>query len=172
MVRARLPAKPLFSVSGREPRVGNFGNSGPAARMVRARLPSKPLFFVSGREPRAEEFGNGGSGAGMVRARLPSKPLFFVSGREPRAEEFGNGGPGPAPVCAPLLARPYTFVSGSKIFTQTPAGMCCFAGDRAGRFAPRSPLGLVASFRGAKSSHNSRPENAVSPAAGLLPAPC
>ena len=29
MVRARLPANPLFSVSGREPRAGNFGIGGP-----------------------------------------------------------------------------------------------------------------------------------------------
>ena len=68
------------------------------------------------------------------------------------------------PLCSPLPAKPYSFVPGSKIFTQLPAGKCNFTGDRAGRFAPRSPLSLVASFRGAKSSHNFRPESAVSPA--------
>ena len=46
LVRARLPAKPLISVSGREPRARNFGYAGPAAGMVRARLPAKPLISV------------------------------------------------------------------------------------------------------------------------------
>ena len=94
---------------------------------------------------------------------------------EPRAARFGNGGPGPALRPAGLLpARPYAFVPGSKFFTQLPAGKCCFTGDQSGLFAPRSPLTLVASFRGAKSSHNFRPESAISPATGpasLLPTP-
>ena len=34
-----------------------------------------------------------------------------------------------------------------------------------GRFAPRSPLSLMSSFRGASSSHNFRPESAISLAA-------
>ena len=78
------------------------------------------------------------------------------------------------PICSPLLAKPYVFVPGSKFFTQLPAGKCDFAGGLAGRFAPRSPLGLIPSFRGANSSHNFRPVCAVSPAArpaGLLPPP-
>ena len=85
-----------------------------------------------------------------------------------RGRHFGR------PVCSPLPARPYAFVPGSKFFTQLPAGKCCFTGDQSGLFAPRSPLTLVASFRGAKSSHNSRPKSIVSPALGppsLLPAP-
>ena len=57
LVRARFPAKPLVSVSGREPRAGIFGIGGPAAGLVRARLPAKPLVSVSGREPRAGIFG-------------------------------------------------------------------------------------------------------------------
>ena len=36
----------------------------------------------------------------------------------------------------------------------------------AGRFAPRSPRSLIPSFRGANSSHNSRPECAISPTSG------
>ena len=43
----------------------------------------------------------------------------------------------------PAPARPYASVSGSKIFTQFPAGKRRFAVDLAGRFAPRSPLGLM-----------------------------
>ena len=90
----------------------------------------------------------------------------------PRGRLFGR------PVCSPFLAKPCGFVSGSKIFTQFPAGICNFAGGRAGRFAPRSSLGLMPPFRGAKSSHNSRPEYAISPATGrpvcspLLAKPC
>ena len=78
------------------------------------------------------------------------------------------------PVCSPLPAKPYPFVSGSKFFTQLPAGKRGFAGDRAGRFAPRSTRSLIPSFRGANSLHNFRPESIVTPAlgpAGLLPAP-
>ena len=70
------------------------------------------------------------------------------------------------PVCSPAPARPYTFVSGSKFFTQLPAGKCDFACGPAGRFAPRSSLSLIPSFRGANSSHNFRPKSAVSPAIG------
>ena len=94
LVRARLPAKPLFSVSLREPRAGNFGYAGPAAGMVRARLPAKPLISVSGREPRAGNFGYAGPAAGMCsfadgqagrkvkrgrrRPRGRVLPLFFM----------------------------------------------------------------------------------------------
>ena len=160
-VRARLPAKPLISVSGREPRAGNSEIGGPGAGMVRARLPAKPLISVSGREPRTGNSEMGGPGAGTVRARFPAKPLISVPRREPRTARFGNGGPGPRPVCSPPLAKPYTFVPGSKFFTQLPAGKCDFACGPAGRFAPRSSLSLIPSFRGANSSHNFRPESAI-----------
>ena len=173
-VRARLPARPLISVSGREPRAGNSEIGGPGAGMVRARLPAKPLISVSGRDPRTGNSEMGGPGTGTVRARLPARPLISVSGREPRTARFGNGGPGPRPVCSPPPAKPYVFVPGSKFFTQLPAGKCNFAGDRAARFAPRPPLSLIPSFRGAKFSHNLQPENAISPAVGpadLLPVP-
>ena len=58
-VRARLPARPLISVSGREPCTENSEIGGPGAGTVRAQLPAKPLMSVSGREPRAARFGNG-----------------------------------------------------------------------------------------------------------------
>ena len=157
-----------------EPRAGRFGKSGRAAGTVRARLPARPLISVSGREPRAGNSEMGGPGAGTVRARFPAKPLISVPRREPRTARFGNGGPGPRPVCSPPPAKPYVFVPGSKFFTQLPAGKCNFAGDRAARFAPRPPLSLIPSFRGAKFSHNLQPENAISPAVGpadLLPVP-
>ena len=173
-VRAQLPAKPLISVSGREPRTGNSEMGGPGAGTVRARLPSKPLFSVSGREPRTGNSEIGGPDSGTVCVRLPAKPLLSVYVRKPRTARFGNGSPGPRTVCSPPLAKPYVFVPGSKFFTQLPAGKCDFAGDRAARFAPQPPLGLIPSFRGANSSHNFRPESAISPAArpaGLLPVP-
>ena len=93
---------------------------------------------------------------------------------EPRTENSEIGGPGAGTVRSSFPAKPYSFVPGSKFFTQLPAGMRGSAGDWAGRFAPLSPLSLMTSFRGAKSSPNFRPECAVSPALGppgLLPAP-
>ena len=142
-VRARLPARPLISVSGREPCTENSEIGRPGAGTVRAQLPAKPLISVSGREPRTGNSEMGGPGAGTVRARLPSKPLFSVPRREPRTARFGNGGPGPRTVCSPFPAKPYVFVPGSKFFTQLPAGKCDFACGPAGRFAPRSSLSLL-----------------------------
>ena len=52
-VRARLPAKPMNSVSEREPRSGKRGKDGPGGSKVRARLPAKPMNSVFVREPRA-----------------------------------------------------------------------------------------------------------------------
>ena len=173
-VCVRLPAKPLISVFVRKPRDVRFGNGGLGLGKVCVRFPAKPLISVFVRKPRAARFGNGGPGPAKVCVRLPAMPLISVFVRKPRAARFGNGGPGPRPVCSPLPARPYAFVSGSKIFTQLPAEKHSFAGARAARFAPRSPLSLMPSFRGANSSHKFRPESIVSPAAGppgLLPAP-
>ena len=156
MVRARLPANPLFSVSGREPRTGCFGVGGPLAGMVRARLPASPLFSVSGREPRAGNFEIRGPAAGMVRARLPATPLFSVSGREPRAENFGLGGPPAGMVRARLPASPLFSVSGREPRT----GFFGIGGPPAAfskaRFAPPSPRTLEVPFRGANSSHKFR----------------
>ena len=93
---------------------------------------------------------------------------------EPRTENSEIGGPGAGTVRSSFPAKPYSFVPGSKFFTQLPAGMRGFAGCPAGRFAPPSPLSLMSSFRGANSSHNFRPESAISPAAwptDLLPVP-
>ena len=52
-VRARLPAKPMNSVSEREPRTGRKEECGPAAGQVRARLLAKPMNSVFECEPRA-----------------------------------------------------------------------------------------------------------------------
>ena len=169
-VRARLPARPLISVSGREPCTENSEIGGPGAGTVRAQLPAKPLISVSGREPRTGNSEIGGPGAGTVRARLPAKPLISVPRREPRTGNSEIEGPGAGTVRARLLAKPLISVPRREPRT----GNSEIGGPGAGRFAPRSPLGLIPSFRGANSSHNFRPESAISPAArssGLLPVP-
>ena len=148
MVRARLPASPLFSVSGREPRARCFGFGGPPAGMVRARPPANPLFSVFGREPRAECFGIRGPPAGMVRARLPANPLFSVSGREPRAECFGIRGPPAgfsgarfAPRSPLTLAAPFRGANSSHKFRAAGRGRPAF--PRRGLLpANREPLRL------------------------------
>ena len=70
-------------------------------------------------------------------------------------------------VCSPLPANPYIFVPGSKIFTKLPTPKRSFAGKSASPFAPRSPLTLVASSRGAKSSHSRRRFSPFRPPGGL-----
>ena len=112
-----LPAKPLISISLREPRTGNFEIGGPGAGTVRARLLANPLISVSLREPRTGNFEIGGPGAGTVRARLPANPLISVPGREPRTGNFEIGGPGAGTVRARFPAKHYAFVPGSKFFT-------------------------------------------------------
>ena len=148
MVRARLPASPLFSVSRREPQAGNFGIGGPPAGMVRARPPANPLFSVFGREPRAGNFGIGGPPAGMVRARLPASPLFSVSGREPRAECFGIRSPPAgfskarfAPPSPLTLAAPFRGAKFSHRFRAAARGRPLFPG-RGLLPANREPLQL------------------------------
>ena len=57
-------------------------------------------------------------------------------------------------LCSPLPANPCSSVPGSKIFTFPPPDFSLTAVRRLFLFAPRSPLTLVTSFRGAKSSHS------------------
>ena len=59
-------------------------------------------------------------------------------------------------LCSTLLAIPCASVSGSKIFTFPPPLFAIPSARRPPLFAPRSPLALVPSFRGAKSSHSRR----------------
>ena len=76
-------------------------------------------------------------------------------------------------LCSPPPAKPYGFVPGSKIFTQGGGGNRVIAGVPAADFAPRRPQRLMASFRGAKSSHKAAAEIALTPACRpqtLLPA--
>ena len=151
-------------------------------------LPSCPVLFLFFSKLFWAPDGYGGVGRPIFSPFL-AKPYVFVPGSKfftqfpagirgsagDRAGRFARFRRLPGrPVCSPLPAKPYAFVSGSKFFTQLPAGKRNFAGSRPGRFVPRSPRSLMPSFRGANSSHNFRPENAVSPAAGpadLLPAP-
>ena len=86
-VRARLPAKPMNSVSVREPRSGKRGKDDPRGGKVRARLPAKSMNSVSEREPRAGRRGKDDPGVDKVRARLPAKSMNSVSERNPGPEE-------------------------------------------------------------------------------------
>ena len=180
-----LPAKPYSFVSG-----SKFFTQLPAEKCDFADIwtsrfaPLSPLGLIpsfrganSSHNSRPESAISPASGpAGLLPAprealslRFGEQILHTTPGRKVRFRRR----PG-RPVCSPLPARPYSFVPGSKFFTQLPAGKCDFAGVPAGRFAPLSPLSLIPSFRGANSSHNFRPESAISPAsgpAGLLPVP-
>ena len=148
MVRARLPASPLLSVFGREPRAEYFEIGGPPAGMVRVRLPASPLFSVSGREPRAGNFGIGGPAAGMVRARPPANPLFSVFGREPRAGNFGIGGPPafPGRGLLPANREPLQLRSGEQILhtdSALPPGAGRFFQGAVCSPLPANPCGSV-----------------------------
>ena len=79
-----------------------------------------------------------------------------------------------ASLCSPLPANPCSSVPGSKIFTFPSPDFDLLAVRRSPLFAPRSPLTLVAPFRGAKSSHSRRPISPSRPPGGsfsLLPLP-
>ena len=135
-------------------------NLGPEISGLEARRPAwfalvSPV-SVSGREFRAGNFRVGGPAAGMVRARLPG----FGFRARTSGREFQGWRPGdrlfPGAVCSPLLANPCGSVPGSKFFTHFPRRHLPPAAISKARFAPRSSLALVAPFRGANSSHNSR----------------
>ncbi len=73
-----------------------------------------------------------------------------------------------------LPASPCSSVPGSKIFTFPPPLFGLPGARRPLFFAPRSPLALVAPFRGAKSSHSRRhfsPSQAAGGFLSLLPSP-
>ena len=89
-VRARLPAKPMISVSGREPQTERMVVGEPDGRKVRAHLPAKPMISVSEREPQTGRSGKCAPDDGKVCARLPAKPMISVSEREPRPERNGK----------------------------------------------------------------------------------
>ena len=132
MVRAHLPANPLFSVSGREPRAGCFGIRCPAAGCFEARFaPPSPLTLAAP--------SRGANSSHKFRAAARGRPLFQGA------------------VCSPLPANPYSSVPGSKFFTQIPRHRLPPAAFSEARFAPLPPLILAASFRGANSSHKFRP---------------
>ena len=92
MVRARLPANPLFSVSGREPRAGSFEVWRPGGRLGSRSTPRKPFIFGFRARTAGREF----------RDSRPAGRVFQGA------------------VCSTLLASPCSSVSGSKFFTQIP----------------------------------------------------
>ena len=96
------------------------------------------------------------------RGLLPAnrKPLQLRSGEQilhtNSAPPPGDGRLFRGAVCSPLPASPCSSVPGSKFFTQIPRLRPGTPGFFKARFAPRSPLALVAPFRGANSSHKFR----------------
>ena len=131
MVRARFPANPLFSVSGREPRAENFGLGGPPAGFFKARFaPRSPLTL-------AVPF-RGANSSHKFRAAAQCRPAFPRRGllpppREPLkfrpGEQILHTNSAPTPesarlfqgaVCSPLPSNPCGSVPGSKFFTQIP----------------------------------------------------
>ena len=86
-----------------------------------------------------------------LRLRSGEQNLHTISAPPPEAGRLFRGA-----ICSPLTANPCGSVPGSKIFTQFPRRHSGPAGFFKARFAPRSLRTLVAPFRGAKSSHNSR----------------
>ncbi len=143
-------------------------------------LPANPCDSVPGSKiftqfPRRRPKPTGFSRRGLLPA--PCKPLWLRSGEQnlhtipappPGAGRLFRGA-----VCSPLTANPCGSVPGSKIFTQFPRRRSGPAGFFEARFAPRSPRTLVAPFRGAKSSHNSRAAHPKIPethsASGIYP---
>ena len=90
----------------------------------------------------------------------PREPLCLRFGEQnlhiPAAGFRPSALPAASSLCSPLPARPCASVSGSKIFTFPPPDFTLPRTRRPPLFAPRSPLGLVPPFRGAKSSHSRR----------------
>ena len=108
----------------------------------------------------------------------PRKPLCLRFGEQnlhiPAAGFHPSAHSAASSLCSPLPARPCTSASGSKIFTFPPPDFTLPRTRRPPLFAPRSPLGLVPPFRGAKSSHSRRrisPFRAPGGLLSLLPAP-
>ena len=97
------------------------------------------------------------SGGALSLLPATRKPLQLRSGEQslhiPAAGFRPLGRPAAASLCSPLPAIPCAFVSGSKIFTFPPPDFALSGARRPLLFAPRSPLSLAATFRGAKSSH-------------------
>lgn len=80
-VRARIPTKPMISISEREPRPERIGIGEPDGGKVRARLPAKPMISVSGREPRAMEFRKCGPAAGPKKmGKVKNKKIHAAAG--------------------------------------------------------------------------------------------
>ena len=86
-----------------------------------------------------------------LQLRFGEQNLHTISAPPPGAGRLLRGA-----VCSPFPANPCSSIPGSKIFTQFPRRRPRPAGFFEARFAPRSLRTLVAPFRGAKSSHNSR----------------
>ena len=180
-----LPANPCSSVPGSKfftqiPR----RRPGPAGFSKARFAPRSPLTL-------AAPF-RGAKSSHRFRAAARGRPLFprrglLPASREPlqlrsgeqilhtnSAPQAGAGRLFQGAVCSPLPANPCSSVPGSKFFTQIPRRRPGPAGFSKARFAPPSPLTLVAPSRGAKSSHRFRAAARGRPpflGRGLLPVP-
>ena len=182
MVRARPPPRTLcFRFSG--------ANLGPGISGLAARRPA--WFALDSPQALCFRFpgANLGPGISGLAARRPAFPRrgLLPPPREPLQLRPGeqnlhtDSAPPPGAgrlfqgaVCSPFPANPCSSVSGSKIFTQIPRRRPGPAAFSKVRFAPPSPLTLVAPSRGANSSHKFRASARVRPAfsrRGLLPPP-
>ena len=127
----------------------------------RASARGRPAFSRRGLLPALRE---------PLRLRSGEQNLHTISAPPPEAGRLFRGA-----VCSPLPANPCGSVPGSKIFTQFPRRYSVPAVFFEARFAPRSLQTLMAPFRGANSSHNSRAPargRPLFPGRGLLPPPC
>ena len=162
-----LPVSPYAFVSGSKIFTfppPDFALSG--ARRPPLFAPLSPLALVAPfRGAKSSHFSRRFSPSPAPGGRLsllpaPRYPLCLRSGKQNlhiSAAEFELlGRPAAASLCSPLPAIPCAFVSGSKIFTFPPPNLSFPGTRRPLLFAPPSSLTLVASFRGAKSSHFSR----------------
>ena len=160
-----LPARPCTSVSGSK----IFTFPPPDFTLPRTRRP--PLFaprsplglvppFRGAKSSHSRRRISSLRATGGLLSLLPAprKPLCLRFGEQnlhiPAAGFLPSARPAASSLCSPLPANPCVFVSGSKIFTFPPPDFSLPRDRRPPLFAPRSPLGLVPPFRGAKSSHS------------------
>ena len=142
----------------------HFSPSGrPAASFLCSPLPANPCGSVSGSKVFTlppPDFGLPGARRSLFFAphspRALVAPFRGAKSSHSRRRIEPSGRPTASFLCSPLPASPCGSVPGSKIFIFPPPNLSLQGGRRLLFFAPRSPLALVAPFRGAKSSYSRR----------------
>ena len=159
-----LPANPCSSVPGSK--IFTFPPSDFALSAARRRplfAPRSPLTLVTpfrgakSSHSRRRISTSQALGGSFSLLPPPRKPLQLRFGEQNLHISAAGFEPPRRPValslCSTLPANPCDSVPGSKIFTFPPSDFVLPSARRTPLFAPRSPLTLVTSFRGAKSSH-------------------